>query len=108
MPNGTDVNVPCGQATGCSLSCQRPSPTSTDAATTFDDPNLVSRAGLVPVMTLARPPFETAVSRPDAELVQDPAWPGYHEIPGWIVEATPPCSTRPMPSSPAAASPSPA
>ena len=27
-----------------------------------------------------------AASRPDAELVQDLAWPGYEEVPGWIVE----------------------
>jgi diaminopropionate ammonia-lyase len=27
-----------------------------------------------------------AASRPDAELVQDVAWPGYEEVPGWIVE----------------------
>jgi diaminopropionate ammonia-lyase len=27
-----------------------------------------------------------AASRPDAALVQDLAWPGYEEVPGWIVE----------------------
>ena len=28
----------------------------------------------------------TAASGPDAELVQDAGWPGYEEVPGWIVE----------------------
>jgi len=27
-----------------------------------------------------------AAGRPDAELVQDVAWPGYEEVPGWIVD----------------------
>jgi diaminopropionate ammonia-lyase len=27
-----------------------------------------------------------AAARPDAELIQDLAWPGYEEVPGWIVE----------------------
>ena len=28
----------------------------------------------------------TAASKPEAELVQDAGWPGYEEVPGWIVD----------------------
>ncbi|MFE4828687.1 diaminopropionate ammonia-lyase [Streptomyces sp. NPDC056672] len=44
-------------------------------------------------ITLVPGPYDEAVRRaadaaagPDAVLVQDTAWPGYEEIPGWIVE----------------------